>query len=44
MSKSTKIVLSLGLVAFIAACAPKEEPVFVPEPVSVEPEYTGKYK
>lgn len=46
MSKSVKLVLSLGLVVFIAACAPKEEaPVFVdPEPISVEPVYTGKYK
>ena len=45
MSKTTKLVLSLGLVAFIAACAQQEEePVFVPEPISVEPTYTGKYK
>ena len=46
MSKSVKLVLSIGLVAFIAACAKKEEaPVYVdPEPISVEPAYTGKYK
>ena len=46
MSKSIKIVLSLGLVAFVAACAQQEEePVFVdPEPITVEPTYTGKYK
>jgi len=45
MSKSIKIVLTLGLVAFVAACgAPEEEPVFVPEPITVEPTYTGKYK
>lgn len=45
MSKTTKLVLSLGLVAFVAACAAKEpEPVFVPEPMSVEPASTGKYK
>ncbi len=46
MSKSTRIVLALGLVAFAAACAPKqEEIVYVDEPaVTVEPTYTGKYK
>lgn len=46
MSKSTKIVLALGFVAFAAACAPKqEEVVYVDEPaVTVEPTYTGKYK
>ena len=45
MSKSIKIVLSLGLVAFVAACAQQEEVVYVePEVVSVEPTYTGKYK
>lgn len=46
MSKSTKIVFALGLVAFVGACAPKqEEVVYVDEPVvTVEPTYTGKYK
>jgi hypothetical protein len=45
MSKSTRILLALGLVAFAAACAPKqEEVVYVDEPVSVEPADTGKYK
>ncbi|MCG6901194.1 MAG: hypothetical protein LJE68_00795 [Rhodobacter sp.] len=45
MSTKTKLLLSLGLVAFVAACAQQEEPVFVdPEPISVEPVYTGKYK
>lgn len=45
MSKSTRILLGLGLVAFIAACAPKPEPVVVvAEPVTTEPTYTGKYK
>ena len=30
---------------FVAACAKKEaEVVYVDEPVSVEPTYTGKYK
>jgi hypothetical protein len=47
MSKSSRIVLALGLVAFAAACAPKaEEVVYVDEPaaVTVEPTFTGKYK
>ena len=44
MSKSTKIVLALCLVAFAAACAPKTEEVVVMEPISTEPTYTGKYK
>ncbi len=45
MSKSTRIVFGLCMLAFVAACAPKEEEVvFVEEPVSVEPTYTGKYK
>lgn len=43
---STKItLLALCMVAFVAACAKKEEEtVFVEEPVSAEPEFTGKYK
>ncbi|MDJ0626657.1 MAG: hypothetical protein QNJ44_00245 [Rhodobacter sp.] len=46
MSKSIKLVLTLGLVAFVAACAQQEEePVFIdPEPITVEPPFTGKYK
>ncbi|MGI3170443.1 hypothetical protein ACRARG_14935 [Pseudooceanicola sp. C21-150M6] len=45
MSKSIKIVLALGFVSFAAACAQQEEYVEVqPEPISVEPVYTGKYK
>jgi uncharacterized lipoprotein YehR (DUF1307 family) len=45
MSKSTNVILSLAMVAFVAACAKKEEAVvYVDEPVSVEPTYTGKYK
>lgn len=46
MSKSTKVIVALCLVAFVAACAKKveEETVYVDEPVSVEPTYTGKYK
>lgn len=45
MSNSTKTLLALCMVAFIAACAPKQpEVVYVDEPVSTEPTYTGKYK
>ncbi|MFN4130270.1 MAG: hypothetical protein ACK4GC_10735 [Paracoccaceae bacterium] len=46
MSKSTKTILALCMVAFVAACAgPKQsEVVYVDQPVSVEPTYTGKYK
>ncbi len=43
---STKItLLAFAAVAVVAACAPKtEEVVYVDQPVSVEPTYTGKYK
>lgn len=45
MSNATRILLGLGLVAFLAACAPKPEPVVVvEEPVTTEPVYTGKYR
>ncbi|MBY6092130.1 hypothetical protein ACX9MO_11025 [Pseudooceanicola sp. 502str34] len=46
MSKSIKSILVLGLVAVAGACAqPEEEYVVVqPEPISMEPVYTGKYK
>lgn len=44
MSKSSKTLLALCLVAFAAACAPKEEVVVVDNPVTTEPVYTGKYK
>ena len=45
MQKSMRIVLALALVGMVAACAKKEEEiVYVDEPVSVEPTYTGKYK
>lgn len=44
MSKTA--ILAVALVAFVAACAKKEEPVAytAPEPVSQEPTFTGKYK
>lgn len=45
MSKSTKTLLALCMVAFVAACAAKqEEVVYVDEAVSTEPTDTGKYK
>lgn len=47
MSKYIKSMLALGLVVATAACAraPEEEYVVVePEPISVEPVYTGKFK
>lgn len=46
MSKSIKMLALFGFVAAVSACAqPQEEFVVVdPEPISVEPTYTGKYK
>ena len=45
MSNSFRIILSLCTVAVLGACAAKtEEVVYVEEPVSVEPVYTGKYQ
>ncbi len=47
MSNSIKGVLALGLVALVAACGNNKQEEFVvvePEPISVEPVYTGKYK
>lgn len=47
MSNSIKTVLALALVAVVAACAQPAEDDYVmvePEPISVEPVYTGKYK
>ena len=46
MSKSIKLVAVLGLALVAAACGQQEEEFVVvdPEPISVEPEYTGKYK
>ena len=42
---SIKIILSLVMVAFVAACAGQavEDVVYVDEPVTVEPTFTGKY-
>lgn len=47
MSKSIKLLAVFGLVFGLAACAQQEEEEFVvvdPEPISVEPVSTGKFK
>ena len=46
MSKSIKLVAVLGLVGVIAACGNNNNDEFVEvvEPVSSEPEFTGKFK
>ena len=46
MSKSIKFLAMAGLLAAVAACAQQEEEFVVvdPEPISVEPTFTGKYK
>ena len=47
MSKNIKLLVTIGLIGLAAACARQDEEEFVvvePEPISVEPTYTGKYK
>ncbi|MEM7520231.1 MAG: hypothetical protein AAF307_04270 [Pseudomonadota bacterium] len=46
MSKSIKLLAAVGLMVAVAACAQQEEELVVvePEPISVEPEFTGKFK
>ncbi len=48
MSKSIKLLAMAGLLAGLAACGGgAQEETFVvvePEPISVEPAFTGKYK
>mgnify|MGYP006981759393 FL=1 len=48
MSKSIKFLTAIGFVATIAACSSgqsdEEYVVVEPEPITVEPTYTGKYK
>jgi len=48
MSKSLKLMAMFGMVAAVAACTSgqtEEEFIVVdPEPISVEPTYTGKFK
>ncbi|MGL4279195.1 MAG: hypothetical protein ACRCS0_02410 [Albidovulum sp.] len=40
---SKKLFFAAILVATVAACAKKEEPVYVEQPVSQEPVFQGKY-
>ena len=40
MAKSGRFVLVVGMIAALAACAKKEEPMA--NPVTIEPTYTGK--
>lgn len=46
MSKSIKVLATLGLVVLVSACAREQqtEEFVVVEPISSEPVYTGKYK
>ncbi|MGP6085830.1 hypothetical protein [Antarctobacter jejuensis] len=46
MSKSIKLLAMFAIIAGVSACAQQEEEYIVvdPEPISVEPVYTGKYK
>ncbi|WP_425099467.1 hypothetical protein [Tropicibacter sp. S64] len=46
MSNSIKLLAMLGFFAALSACGQQEEEYVVvnPEPISVEPVYTGKYK
>lgn len=40
---SGKAIFACVLVAFVAACAAKEEVVYTEAPVTAEPVFTGKY-
>lgn len=46
MSQNIKLLAMAGLLALVAACGNKQEEFVIvdPEPISVEPVYTGKYK
>jgi len=46
MSKSIKLLSMVGFVAIVAACNGRQEEFVIvePEPISVEPTYTGKLK
>jgi hypothetical protein len=45
MPNIARILLGLGLMAFVAACAPQVEEVEIVEvPVTTEPTYTGPFK
>ena len=47
MSNSIKSILAIAFVGVVSACAQQAQEEYVvvdPEPISVEPVYTGKYK
>ena len=41
---SQKALFAFMLVVVVAACAKKEEVVYVEDPVTTEPVFTGKYQ
>ncbi|WP_281282115.1 hypothetical protein [Ruegeria sediminis] len=43
MSKCVKFLAMVAFVGAVAGCSQQEEEVIVPEPVTTEPTYTGKY-
>lgn len=43
MSNSVRITLAVCALAFVAACAKKEEVIVEQPAVTTEPVYTGKY-
>ena len=46
MSQAIKFVVLVGFMGLVAACGGRQEEIVVvdPEPISVEPTFTGKYK
>ena len=47
MSNKVKAFVAIAVLSAIAACAQQEEEEFIvvdPEPISIEPTYTGKLK
>ena len=47
MFKSIKLLALAGFIGMVAACEsnePEEVVIIEPEPISIEPTYTGKYK
>lgn len=46
MFKGIRLLVLAGIIGAVSACAQKDQDFLVvePEPLSVEPVYTGKYK
>lgn len=46
MSRTIKLLALTGVIALLSACGGSQEEYVVvnPEPISVEPAFTGKYK